>query len=91
MFLYNQLNQNLLNNFKEYFITTSAQHDCNTRGNDNQTIRKITMNIAPYGLHSNKYVVVSDWNNVSKDTVSKISQRSELEQSLKEQIFNACC
>ena len=49
------------------------------------------MNIAPYGLHSNKYVVVSDWNNVSKDTVSKISQRSELEQSLKEQIFNACC
>ena len=52
---------------------------------------KIAINIATYGLHSVKYIAASYYNKMSKDTVSKICQRSELEKSLKEQIFNAYC
>ena len=91
MFLYDQFNKNLHNNFKYYFITASNQHNYNTRGNENQTTIKITMNIATYGLHSVKHLAVSYWNKISKDTVPKISQRSALEKSLKEQIFNSYC
>lgn len=91
MILCNQLNDNQPNNFKEYFSTAWTQHNYNTRGHENRTILKTTINTNVYGLCSVKNIGASDWNKISKDISSKISQRSELPKSLKHKILNAYC
>ena len=45
------------------------------------------MNNTTYGLSPEKNRAASGWNKISKDIILKISQRSELAKSLKEQIL----
>ena len=44
IFAYDQINENLPENFKNLFLTAENQHNYNTRGATNKTIIKTTIN-----------------------------------------------
>ena len=52
IFAYDQKNENLPENFKDFFLTAENQHNYNTRGTTNKTIIKTTINSTTYGLNS---------------------------------------
>ena len=51
IFAHNQINENLLENFKDFFQTAANQHNYNTRGTTNKAIIKTTINSTTYGLN----------------------------------------
>ena len=88
IFAYNQINENLPENFKDFFFQIAAnQHNYNTRGTTNKTIIKTTINSTTYCLNSIKYRSASDWNEISKNVNTK--DKSQLIKSLREHIFNS--
>ena len=55
IFAHNQINENLPENFKDFFQTAANQHNYITRGTINKTIIKTTINSTTYGPNSIKY------------------------------------
>ena len=86
IFAYDQINENLPENFKNLFLTAENQHNYNTRGTTNKTIIKTTINSTTYGLNSVQYRAVSEWNQISKNL--NIEDKSQLIKRLREHIFN---
>ena len=87
LFAYDQINENLPENFKDFFLLTETQHNYNTRGTANKTILKTTINSTTYGLNSVKYRAATEWNKLSKHLNTE--DKSQVIESLKEQIFNS--
>ena len=87
IFAQNQINENLPENFKDFFQTAANQHSCNTRGTTNKTIIKTTINSTLYGLNSIKNGASSDWNQISKNLNTE--DKPQLIKSLREYIFNS--
>ena len=55
IFAYDQINENLPENFKDFFLIAENQHNYNTRGTTNKAIIKTTINSTTYGLNSVQY------------------------------------
>ena len=87
IFAHNQINENLPENFKDFFQTAANQHNYNTRGTTNKTIIKTTINSTTYGLNSIKNRAASDWNQISKNLNTE--DKPQLIKSLREYIFNS--
>ena len=87
IFAYDQINENLPENFKEFFVTADNQHNYNTRGTTNKTIIKNNVKSTTYGLNSLNYRAASDWNQMSKNLNTE--DKSQLTKSLREHIFNS--
>ena len=87
IFAHNQINENLSENFKDFFQTAANQHNYNTRGTTDKTIIKTTINSTTYSLNSIKNRAASDWNQISKNLNTK--DKPQLIKSLREYIFNS--
>ena len=87
IFAYDQINENLPENFKDFFSTAENQHNYNTRGTTNKTIIKTTINSTTYGLNSTQYRAASMWNQISKNLNTE--DKSQLIKSLRKHIFNS--
>ena len=87
IFAYDQINENLPENFKNLFLTAENQHNYNTRGTTNKTIIKATINSTTYGLKSVQYRAASEWNQISKNLNTE--EKSQLIKNLREHIFNS--
>ena len=87
IFAYDQINENLPENFKNLFLTAENQHNYNTRGTTNKTIIKTTINSTTYGLNSTQYRATSMWNQISKNLSTE--DKSQLIKSLRKHIFNS--
>ena len=87
IFAYDQINENLPENFKDFFLTAENQHNYDTRGTTNKTIIKTTTNSITYGINSVQYRVASEWNQISKNLNTE--DKSQLIKSLREYIFNS--
>ena len=59
VFTYDQTNENLPENFKDFFLTAKNQHNYNTRGTTNKATIKIAINSTTYGLNSVQYRAAS--------------------------------
>ena len=75
---YDQINENLPENFKDFFLTAENQHNYNTRGTTNKTIIKTTINSTTYGLNSVQY----------RAAFLNTEDKSQLIKSLREHVFN---
>ena len=51
VFTYDQTNENLPENFKDFFLTAKNQHNYDTRGTTNKATIKIAINSTTYGLN----------------------------------------
>ena len=89
IFVHDQLNENLPENFCNFFMTASAQHNYNTRCSHNNSIIKSTTNSVTYGLNSVKHRATSDWNAIIKHINTIGIDRQDLMKSLKERIFDS--
>ena len=87
IFAYDQINENLAENFKDFFLMTENQHDYNTRGTTSKTVVRTTINSTTYGLNSVQYRVASVWNQISKNFDTE--DKAQLIKSLREHIFNS--
>ena len=85
--MYDQINENLPENFKDFFLTAENQHNYNKRGPTNKTVIKTTINSITYCLNSAQYRAASVWNQRSKNLNTK--EKSQLIKSLREHIFNS--
>ena len=86
VFAYDQINKNLPENFKNFFLTAENQHNCNTRDTTNKTIIKTTITSATYGLNSVQYRAASVWNQISKNLNTE--DKSQLIKTLREHKIN---
>ena len=87
IFAHNQINENLPENFKDFFKTAANQHNYNTRGTTNKTIIKTTINSTACGLNSIQNRAASDLNQISKNLDTE--DKPQLIKSLREYIFNS--
>ena len=87
IFAHNQINENLPENFKDFFQTAANQHNYNTGGTTNKTIIKTTINSTTYDLNSIKNGAASDWNQISKNLNTE--DKPQLIKGLSEYIFNS--
>ena len=87
IFAYDQINENLPENFKEFFVKTDIRHNYNTRGTTKKTIIKNNVKSTTYGLNSLNFRAASDWNQLSKKLNTE--DKSKLIKSLREHIFNS--
>ena len=87
IFAYDQINENLPENFKEFFVTADIRHNYNTRGTTKKTIIKNNVKSTTYGLNSLNFRAASDWNQLSKKLNTE--DKSKLIKSLREYIFNS--
>ena len=88
IFSYDQINENLPENFKDFFLTAENQHNYNTKGTTNKTIIKTTINSLTYGLNSVQYRAASVWNQISKNLNTE--DKTQLIKSLRKHILNSC-
>ena len=88
IFAYDQINGNLPENFKDFFLTAENQHNYNTKGTTNKTIIKTTITSLTYGLNSVQYRTASVRNRISKKLNTE--DKTQLIKSLREHIFNSC-
>ena len=88
IFSYDQINENLPENFKDFFLTAENQHNYNTKGTTNKTIIKTTINSLTYGLNSVQYRAASVWNQISKNLNTE--DKTQLIKSLRKDILNSC-
>ena len=87
IFAHNQINENLPENFKDFFQTAGNQHSYNKRGTTNKTIIKTTINSTTYDLNSIKNKAASDLNQIPKNL--NTADKPQLIKSLREYIFNS--
>ena len=87
IYAHNQINENLPENFKDFFQTAANQHNYNTRGTTNKTIIKTTINSTTYGLNSIRNRATSDWSQISKNLNTE--DKPQRIKSLREYIFNS--
>ena len=87
VFAYDQINKNLPENFKNFFLTAENQHNCNTRDTTNKTIIKTKITSATYGLNSVQYRAASVWNQISKNLNTE--DKSQLIKTLREHKINS--
>ena len=87
VFGYDQINKNLPENFKDFFLTAENQHNYNTRDTTNKTIIKTTITSTTYGLNSVQYRAASVRNQISKNLNTE--GKSQLIKSLREHKINS--
>ena len=88
IFSYDQINENLPENFKDFFLTAENQHNYNTKGTTNKTIIKTTITSLTYGLNSVQYRTASVRNRISKNLNTE--DKTQLIKSLRKHILNSC-
>ena len=88
--MYDQINEDVLPNFDDFFTTSENQHPYITRSRKN-TIIKTLSNSATYGLNSVKHRATSKWNGITRtiNTTDKnnLISRTAFVKSLKEHIL----
>ena len=59
-FVYDQINEDMLYNFDEFFTTLENLHSYNTRTRKNNTIIKTLPNSRTYGLYSVRHRAITE-------------------------------
>ena len=88
--MYDQINEDVLPNFDDFFTISENQHPYITRSRKN-TIIKTLSNSATYGLNSVKHRATSKWNGITRtiNTIDKnnLISRTAFVKSLKEHVL----
>ena len=65
-FVYDQINEDMLSNFDDFFTTLENQHSYNARSRKNNTVIKTLPNSRTYGLYSVRHRATSEWSEITR-------------------------
>ena len=65
-FVCDQINEDMLYNFDDFFTTLENLHSYNTRTRKNNTIIKTLPNSRTYGLYSVRHRAIPEWSEITR-------------------------